>query len=660
MLCSCREDEYILPMQDNVIGQQAADSRWAGMYILNEGNMGSNKCTIDYLDLSASDGQTHYMRNIFSSRNPSAVKELGDVGNDMKIYGSKLWITVNCSNKVEVCSADSCRRIAQIDIPNCRYFAFDGRYAFVSSFAGPVQAGGSNQLGRVYKIDTLTLEKTDSCTVGYQPEEMVVVNGKLYVANSGGYRQPDYDSTISVVDIASMTEERKIDVACNLHRLRADRHGQLWVSSRGNKRDISPRLCWLAPGADGRMQRGGEIDVAVSDMCIVGDTLYYIGVTYNELTMKNTRTMGLVNVRTHQHITTSLFSAPQIQAMVMPHAIAVNPHDKSFFLMDAKNYVSSGELLHFSHDGTFLWRTWTGDIPSCAAFTTHAAAGEEAPADTITTHDSRYILAVDEYMPAPGQHVNMLPMYSDGDTYDDMLRKCTEAIGNNRGGMVTLGGWGGYITFHFDHAVRNVSGEHDIYIMGNAFTNTAGSREASSEPGIVMVSQDTNGNGLPDDTWYELAGSADTDSAANITYGYSMTYYYAEMQDIPWRDNRGASGAVRRNAYHTQEYFPEWAEHQLTFHGTLLPPNGSLADNDSGQWLFNAYRYGYADNHPNTIDGRKNPLCMFDIDWAVDQQRRPVSLSHVDFIRVYSATNQQCGWLGEVSTEICGAEDLHP
>ena len=79
MLCSCREDEYILPMQDNVIGQQAADSRWAGMYILNEGNMGSNKCTIDYLDLSASDGQTHYMRNIFSSRNPSAVKELGDV-----------------------------------------------------------------------------------------------------------------------------------------------------------------------------------------------------------------------------------------------------------------------------------------------------------------------------------------------------------------------------------------------------------------------------------------------------------------------------------------------------------------------------------------------------------------------------------------------------
>lgn len=660
ILCSCRDDEYILAMQDNIIGQQAAGGRWAGMYILNEGNMGSNKCTVDYLDLSADDGQTHYLRNIFASRNPSAVKELGDVGNDMKIYGSKLWITVNCSNKVEVCSADSCRCISQIDIPNCRYLAFSGRHAFVSSFAGPVQTGGSTQLGRVYKIDTLTLEKTDSAVVGYQPEEMAAINGKLYVANSGGYRQPDYDNTISVVDIATMTEERKIEVASNLHRVRADQYGQLWVSSRGNKRDIAPRLCWLSPDASGLMQRGGEIDVAVSDMCIVGDTLYYIGVTYNELTMKNTRTMGLVNVRTHQHITTTLFSAPQIQAMTMPHAIAVNPHDKSFFLMDAKNYVSSGELLHFTHDGTFLWRTWTGDIPSCAAFTTHAIAGEETPADTAATHDSRYILAVEEYVPAPGQHVNMLPMYSHGDTHDDMVRKCTEAIGNNRGGMVTLGGWGGYITFRFDHPVRNVSGEHDIYIMGNAFTNVAGSNEASSEPGIVMVSQDNNRNGMPDDTWYELAGSADTDSAASVIYGYSMTYSYAEMQDIPWRDNRGGSGTVRRNAYHTQEYFPLWAEHQLTFNGTLLPPNGTPAANGTGQWLFSTYRYGYADNHPNTIDGRKNPLCMFDIDWAVDQQRKPVRLSHVDFIRVYSATNQQCGWLGETSTEICGAEDLHP
>ena len=646
-------------MQDDVIGQQTHGAGWTGMYVLNEGNMGSNKCTVDYLDLSSVDGQIHYQRNIFAARNPSTVKELGDVGNDMKIYGSRLWIVVNCSNKVEVCSADSCRRIAQINIPNCRYLAFDGRYAFVSSYVGPVQSSTSSQLGRVYKIDTLTLEKVDSVVVGYQPEEMAVADGKLYVANSGGYRQPVYDNTVSVVDIATMTEERQIRVADNLHRVRKDRYGQLWVSSRGNKRDVAPRLYWLYPDEAGVMRVGGSIDAAVSDMCIVGDSLYYVGTIYNELTMTSSRSMGIINVATRQPVETTLFAAPQIQQMTRPYAITVNPYDKSFFLTDAKNYVSSGELLHFAADGTFLWKTQTGDIPSCMAFADGAVAAPPVVTPPVSQHDSRYILAVDEYVPAPGQHVNMLPMYSDGDTADDMVRKCTEAIANNRRGMVTLGAWGGYITFHFDHPVRNVSGEPDFLILGNAFSSVTGSAEASSEPGIVMVSQDINANGVPDDAWYELAGSADSDNIGSPAYGYSVTYSRADGSDIPWHDNRGRQGYVMRNTYHTQEYFPQWIpDATLSFRGTLLAPNGW--QQSDGEWRFSAYSYGYADNHPNIAGGSNNPLCFFDIAWAVDADRQPVMLSQIDFIRVYSATQQQCGRLGEVSTEICGAEDLHP
>ena len=60
--------------------------------------------------------------------------------------------------------------------------------------------------------------------------------------------------------------------------------------------------------------------------------------------------------------------------------------------------------------------------------------------------------------------------------------------------MVTLGAWGGYITFHFDHPVANIEGEKDFAVWGNANLNGA-------EPAIVMVSQDTNGNHLPDDEW---------------------------------------------------------------------------------------------------------------------------------------------------------------
>ena len=76
-----------------------------------------------------------------------------------------------------------------------------------------------------------------SCTVCYQPEEMVISGNKLYVANSGGYRVPNYDRTVSVIDLDTFREVKKIDVAINLHRLELDKYGQIWVSSRGDYYD---------------------------------------------------------------------------------------------------------------------------------------------------------------------------------------------------------------------------------------------------------------------------------------------------------------------------------------------------------------------------------------------------------------------------------------
>ena len=47
--------------------------------------------------------------------------------------------------------------------------------------------------------------------------------------------------------------------------------------------------------------------------------------------------------------------------------------------------------------------------------------------DNVAEH-SKYIQAVDEYRPAPGQYVNDAPEYEEGDTEDDMIRKCTEYL----------------------------------------------------------------------------------------------------------------------------------------------------------------------------------------------------------------------------------------
>ena len=222
--------------------------------------------------------------------------------------------------------------------------------------------------------------------------------------------------------------------------------------------------------------------------------------------------------------------------------------------------------------------------------------------------------------------------------------------------MLSLGAFGGYIIVGFPEPVPNVKGEYDFKIYGNAYYNPNAWEDrpgGSSEPGIVWVSQDTNRNGLPDDEWYELAGSEygkDTEIR-----NYEITYYRPEPLDgdVRWTDNQGASGSLRRNVFHLQEsYYPLWETRgQMTFSGTRLKDN---AVNENGTWVSYAYPWGYADNHPN-----QSEFSQFKIDWAVGKDGQPVMLEEIDFVKVVSAINQDAGDVGELSTEITGVENLH-
>ena len=206
-LSSCRKEDPVLRGEgDHVGGGESGEIK--GFFLLNEGNMGSNKATLDYYDYESG----VYTRNIYPERNPGVALELGDVGNDLGVYGGKLYAVINCSNLVEVMDAETAVHAAQVSIPNCRYIAFDGGYAYVSSYAGAVEFDPEYRRGYVAKIDTVTMQVVDTCGVGYQPEEMAVVSGRLYVANSGGYMAPDYDSTVSVIDLATFEVINEIEV----------------------------------------------------------------------------------------------------------------------------------------------------------------------------------------------------------------------------------------------------------------------------------------------------------------------------------------------------------------------------------------------------------------------------------------------------------------
>lgn len=365
LMTSCREDDVIVLTEYESLPMLDRESPFAGLYLLNEGNMGSNKCTLDFVDFE----QGQYARNLYAERNPNVVKELGDVGNDIQIYGSKLYAVINCSHKVEVLDARTCQRIGQVDIPNCRYVAFDGGYAYVSSYVGPVGIDPNSQLGAVFQVDTATLEVTAEVTVGYQPDELVVQDGLIYVANSGGYRKPNYDYTVSVVDIATMTQIRKIPVGINLHRIRADRYGKLWVSSRGDYKSVPSRLFVLEKDQrTGRMEVSDTLDIPCSEMEICGDSLYLYSVAWSDISQENRVTYGIVDVRTGRLVSDNFITDGTETDIEVPYGLKVNPQNGDIYVTDAKNYVSSGNLLCYGRDGKLKWKVRTGDIPAHMAF----------------------------------------------------------------------------------------------------------------------------------------------------------------------------------------------------------------------------------------------------------------------------------------------------
>jgi DNA-binding beta-propeller fold protein YncE len=366
LFAACNRDEEIIVAEVTQVAPPdstvASDSAWQvrilGFYLLNEGNMGSNKSTLDYMDLTTG----NYHRNIYAEANPDVPKELGDVGNDIAIYGSKLYAVINCSNKVEVMNKYTARRLGQIDIPNCRYIKFHEGYAYVTSYAGPVDINPDyEQTGYVAKVDTATFQVVARCLVGFQPDELEIVGEKIYVANSGGYMVPNYESTVSVIDIQSFTEIKRIEVAINLHRLEADRYGNLWVSSRGDYYNEPSRLYWIDTETD---TYGGTLPVAVSEMTLDGDSLYLYSSEFSYITMNWDITFGIVDVSKKELVTRNFLADGEEQKITMPYGIMIHPVSKDIYLTDAANYAYPGALICFDRDGHKKWDVQTGDIPA--------------------------------------------------------------------------------------------------------------------------------------------------------------------------------------------------------------------------------------------------------------------------------------------------------
>ena len=358
-LFSCRKDPQPAPEQVEIL-EPTPSGPVKGLYLLNEGNMNMNKASLDYLDFSSG----YYSRNIYNQANPEIVKGLGDVGNDIGVYGSKVYVVVNLSNKIEVLNAKTGKKIGQIPFTNCRYITFYKGKGYASAYLGTLGDPTAGN-GVVIEIDTATLTEKRRVEVGRQPEELAVVRGKLFVANSGGYSATNYERTVSVIDLNSFQVTNKIDVAINLHRLKADKYGDLYVSSRGDYMNIPSKLFVIDTQTE-KVKK--SFDIGVSEIVIDDDLAYYYSTEYNYETGDNKITYGMIDVKTETPLSKSFITDGTNKEITIPYGIAVNPITKDVFVTDAKDYVSPGTLYCFNSAGIKKFQVTTGDIPAHFAF----------------------------------------------------------------------------------------------------------------------------------------------------------------------------------------------------------------------------------------------------------------------------------------------------
>ena len=621
-------------------GGITGEENTAEIYVLSEGLFNQNNSTLARHTFN--DNRT--VTNYFQALNR---RGLGDTANDLQLYDDKLFIVVNVSSQIEVIDFKTGLTVKQIPMlqengssRQPRNIAFHNDKAFVCCFDGSV-----------VRIDIPTLEIDAIAQAGRNPDGICIQNGKIYVSNSGGLDLETIgpDETVSVFDAESFNKIKDINVGLNPGKIAAGMDETVLVVVRG--KDLESGNARLV-----------EID-ANSDV---------VSRTFNEYVLNFAVNDELVYFYNHQYTTgkTSYKVLNQRSGLIInpdfimddsristPYGIFVNPYNGNIYITDAYTYNVKGDVYCFSPQGEFNYSIDNiGINPNSIVFSEKSSQSQIDPTPDDTNATNAFANKVLEYNPAPGQFMNTTTMaYKDGYNEADILNYATERINNKY--LISLGGFGGSITLGFHKSIPNKEDEYDFKVYGNASYNmygtATGALGGSAEPGIVWVSKDTNENGLPDDEWFELAGSEY--GTSNETRGYEITYYRPSPldADVKWKDNQGNEGYVLRNSYNTQSsYYPLWiGQEELTFSGTRLKDN---AVNENGMWIGYCYAWGYADNHPNSTE-----MTKFKIDWAVDADGNKANLDKIDFVRITTAVNQDAGNMGEISTEVMTVENLH-
>ncbi len=343
---------------DVEVGEQ--NGSFNKLYILNEGAY-PGASTLDLLDFN----NKKYCADIFAQANPEVVQGLGNTANDLIVVDNRMWVALNASNQVAVLHMPDAKLEKVIDVESPRYLVADGGYVYVTSYGAAVYGGADMVPGKVYRIDRKSYE-TKTVEVGYQPEGLAVLNGKLYVANSGGYNYV-HDNRISVIDLATFKLDKHIEAPLtNLFQMAAT-DDKIWVSSYGESTwtqdDASGE--WIqsvsAPQGLVSMTPNGQFTkwegVHANKICLNGSTLVCFG---NDKEMEGgydnclyfVNTKGTTFQKTH-------FADCDLKDVGNPYAVLMNPSNNDIYIADA-NFTGGSKVRCINASLKQKWTVDTG------------------------------------------------------------------------------------------------------------------------------------------------------------------------------------------------------------------------------------------------------------------------------------------------------------
>ncbi len=316
-----------------------------GMMVLCEGLFQQNNSSISYVNFN-----NGVVINDFFFKTSERV--LGDTGNDLQRYGGKIYAVVNGSSTIEVISGVTGISIKQIPMveggvpKQPRSMAFYQDKILVSCYDGFVDV-----------IDTTSLEVQQRILVGSNPEGLAVSNDYLYVANSGGLNFPNVDSTVSVVNLTTFSEELKVTVGKNPSDVEVDAAGDIYVITRGDYASIPSRLNKINPNtyqvthfsfdASSITRMNGNFLIGYADFA-TGDSQ-----------------VGLFDPVGDVLTATTYLDVSSVQNL---YGITYNPALDKIYICDAKDFVTTGDVFEFDGSGAFLTSYHVGLNPSKVVF----------------------------------------------------------------------------------------------------------------------------------------------------------------------------------------------------------------------------------------------------------------------------------------------------